>query len=120
MKRFILICLLILLVETLHWSVSTVYAGLFSMENVSEAVSQGEPGMAGEIPVFFNADKLIQKRQNEARKLIMEGKKLIQKGEKKKDQNLIAKGQIKKEIGEKQLQVLKEQIQTRKNETSGW
>lgn len=117
MKRFILICLLILL-ETFYWSVSAS-AGIFSMDNTSTA-NQGQGEMAEEIPAFFNADKLIQKRQEEARRLIAEGRKLIEKGEKKKDQSLIAKGQIKKEIGEKQLAVLKEQTRVRKNETSGW
>lgn len=117
MKRFILICLLILLVEMLQRSAST--AGIFSMDNTS-TVNQGQGEMAEEIPAFFNADKLIQKRQEEARRLIAEGRKLIEKGEKKKDQSLIAKGQIKKEIGEKQLAVLKEQTRVRKNETSNW
>ena len=90
------------------------------MDNTSN-VNQGQGEMTEEeIPVFFSADKLIQRRHDEARKLIFEGIKLIQKGEKKKDESLIAKGQIKKDIGRKQLEVLKEQVQIRKNETSGW
>ena len=90
------------------------------MDNTSNP-NQGQGDMTeGEIPVFFSADKLIHKRQNEARELIFEGIKLIKRGEKKKDESLIAKGQIKKDIGRKQLEILKEQIQTRKNETNGF
>ena len=73
-----------------------------------------------EIPAPLAADKILQRRQGEAHKLIMEGNKLIKRGKKKQDQSLITKGEIKKEIGEKQLRILKEEIQNRKNETSGW
>ena len=69
-----------------------------------------------EIPIDDKLDKVIQKRQKEARKLILEGRKLIKKGEKKKNEDLIIKGQIKKQIGEKQLEALKEQEENKKRE----
>ena len=94
-------------------SFANVFAGVFSKNKTEKAQEE-------EIPAPLAADKTLQKRQMEAYKLISEGNKLIRKGEKKKDQNLISKGEIKKEIGKKQLQILKEQVQSRKNETSGW
>lgn len=62
-----------------------------------------------EIPILDSQDKLILKRREEAQKLIFEGRKLIKKGEKKNQQDLITRGEIKKEIGEKQLKLLQEQ-----------
>ncbi|GEM_PF-4866365 len=82
-----------------------------------EPDNQGQyPVMAQEFPVLDNIDKHILKRQEEAHKLITEGKGLIKKGEKRKNQDLITKGQIKKEIGEKQLHILKEQATGKKKE----
>ena len=72
--------------------------------------------MADEIPIIDKLDKHLSKRQEEAHRLIAEGRELIKKGEKKKNQDLIIKGQIKKEIGEKQLQTLKEQTESKKKE----
>ena len=83
----------------------------------NEQETQGQyPVMAQEISVLDNIDKHILKRQEEAHKLITEGKKLIKQGEQRKKQDLIIKGQIKKEIGEKQLQLLKEQAKDKKKE----
>jgi len=74
------------------------YAGLFSMDSPPQNTSQNQAESNSQINVFFNADKLLQKRKEEAYKLIQEGKKLIKKGEKSKNQQLTTKGQIKKEI----------------------
>ena len=83
----------------------------------NEQETQGQyPVMAQEIPVLDNIDKYILKRQEEAHKLIAEGKNLIKQGEQRKKQDLIIKGQIKKEIGEKQLQLLKEQAKDKRKE----
>lgn len=121
MKNFKSIFSLIVLVLSIVCIIRPAQAGLFSMDSAEHEQSLQDPNsMASEIPVFFNADKLIQKRQNEARELILEGRKLIQQGEKKKNEKLIAKGHIKKEIGEKQLEVLKEQIENRKNERNAF
>ena len=87
------------------------FAGLFSMN-----APQKQEEKVQEIPVLDTLDKLIIKRRSEAHKLIIEARKLIKKGEKRNDQDLITKGQIKKEIGEKQLQLLKEQVESEKME----
>ena len=113
MKKFLFICLLILL-EMLQWNVSA-FANIFSMDNASN-VNQNDAKKTETIPVFFNADKHIQKRQQEAYSLVLEGNKLIKKGKKKNNKSLITKGQIKKEIGEKQLKLLKEQAEERKRQ----
>lgn len=84
--------------------------------------AQPKPVKPDEIPILDKADRLILKRREEAQKLIAEGTELIKKGEKKKNQNLIVKGQIKKEIGEKQLKSLKEQAEKKKmeDENDNW
>ena len=109
MRKFFVTAFIILLCLI---SFTDVFASVFSKNKTQETQE--------EIPAPLAADKILQRRQGEAHKLIMEGNKLIKKGKKKQDQNLITKGEIKKEIGEKQLQVLKKEIQNRKNETSGW
>ncbi|OGI18807.1 MAG: hypothetical protein A3B68_06135 [Candidatus Melainabacteria bacterium RIFCSPHIGHO2_02_FULL_34_12] len=86
------------------------HAGIFTMSDASPTPQTNE------IPIDDKLDKVIQKRQKEARKLILEGRKLIKKGEKKKNEDLIIKGQIKKQIGEKQLEALKEQEENKKRE----
>lgn len=96
------------------------YAGLFSMDNQPKNAPKNQGEMTEQINVFFNADKQMQKRKDEAYKLIEEGKKLIKKGEKSKNQQLITKGHIKKEIGEKQVQLLREQLRERQNESNSW
>lgn len=96
------------------------YAGLFSMSTVQQANNEETPTMTNEIKVVDSVDKLIQKRQREARKLIDEGRKLIEKGNKKKKQSLVVKGQIKKEIGEKQLELLQEQSSKKEMEDSDY
>ena len=96
------------------------YAGLFSMNNQPSSPPQNQGEMTEQINVFFNADKQMQKRKDEAYKLIEEGKKLIKKGEKSKNQQLTTKGYIKKEIGEKQVQLLRQQLKERQNESNSW
>ena len=119
MNRFILISLLILL-EMFHCNASTS-ANIFSMDNYGlDGDANGKQNeKKDEIPIFLKADKLIQKRREEARKLITEGQKMIKQGEKKNNKSLITKGQIKKEIGQKQLEVLKEQTKIREQENNG-
>ena len=86
---------------------------------LSKGVSEQNPKDT-EIKVIDSEDKLIQKRQKEARKLIEEGRELIKKGEKKNKKELITKGQIKKEIGEKQLELLQEQVKKKKTEDENY
>ena len=105
----------VILVSLFLISLTPAFAGLFSMNAPSKEKNQNEK-IEKEIPVQDSLDKLILRRREEAHKLIAEARKLIKKGEKKKDQNLIMKGQIKKEIGEKQLQLLKEQVEKKKQE----
>ena len=114
-KKIILLILVLIFVQ--H---DFAFANIFSMDYGNG--SSGQPGQnADDIPVRNEAYKLVQKRKKEAQELIFEGRQLIKKGEKKKDKNLITKGQIKKEIGEKQLHVLKEQEQNNKKDQSyGW
>ena len=94
------------------------FAGLFSMgtNSQAESIGKGASTDTSTIPIRDEAYKLNQKRREEARKLIAEGITLIKKGQKKNKQDLITKGQIKKEIGEKQLNLLKEQAENKKNE----
>ncbi len=104
---------------------SYVHAGFFSMdkppqENTSGA--SGPPVQTDEIQVFDKTDIFIQKRLEEAHKLIFEGNKMIIKGEKRKDQSLAMKGRIRKEIGEKIVKQLRDQAEQKKTEESkdGW
>ena len=107
-----------------------VSAGLFSMTKPQSQENSNSTGgsiqnmeQAGEeIPVFDTVDKMIIKRRDEAWKLVAEGRSLIEKGKRRNDKQLITKGQIKKEIGEKQLKALKEQAESKKEEDKsyGW
>ena len=91
------------------------YAGLFSMNKPLQKSSEpGQEIKEEEIPIIDTADKSLIKRRAQAHKLIVEGRELIQKGEKKDNQKLIVKGKIKKEIGEKQLRLIREQIENKK------
>lgn len=92
-----------------------VLANWFSMNN--KQTPTPSPSIADEIQVLDSIDRLILRRQKEAQKLIEEGKKLIEKGEKKNSQKIIVKGKIKKEIGEKQLFLLREQAENKKKES---
>ena len=117
--------LVLFLVLSLFLSLQSIaFGSFFSMDQKpKESKSDKQASsIVEEIPVFDSTDRLIQKRKEEAHKLITEGRGLIKKGEKKKDQTLITRGQIKKEIGEKQLKLLKEQAAIKKNEdkSDGW
>ena len=101
-------------------STRSAYAGFWGMNSPTSKPTQQQSSSnqiqptQENIPIFDNVDKHIQKRREEAYKLVQEGKKLIKKGEKKNRQDLIVRGKIKKDIGEKQLQVLKEQAEDKK------
>ena len=95
---------------------SIAYAGLFSMskplQTSSGSLQEGKP--EEEIPVVDTTDKLFSRRQQEAHKLIVDGRELIKKGERKNNHNLVMKGKIKKEIGETQLKAIRDQIKSKK------
>ena len=116
-------CILIFLFSILLLS-GSAFANIFSMSKNSQSESKSTKNAKQneEIPVFDSVDKLIQKRKSEAYKLIKEAKELIKKGEKRNNQSLITRGKIKKDIGEKQLQVLKEQAHDKRREdkNDGW
>ena len=76
--------------------------------------------LAQEIPLRDKSYKILQKRQSEAKELIKEGRKLIKKGKKKNDQELVTKGEIKLEIGQKQLKLLQEKSEERSEEDKGY
>ena len=116
MKKYIFILFL------LFCGIQNAFAGLFSMDSKGQEAPNNQEQKTREIQVLDSVGKLIQKRREEAYKLISEGAKLIKKGKKKNNQSLIVKGKIKKEIGEKQLQVLKEQSEYKKkeDESYGW
>ena len=122
MKIFILFLVLIYLI----FSDCSVRAGLITKnhnlyEKAGYKNSEDESGSdVSNIPVRDNVYKLIQKRQKEAYKLIEEGKELIKKGENRKNQKLISRGQIKKEIGEKQIALLKEQKENKRQSDHEW
>lgn len=96
---------LFFLIFSLLLSTINSYAGFFSKE-VSKESTDLE---------YKTSNKLISKRQDEARKLISEGNKLIKKGNKQNNKKLIVKGQIKKEIGQKQLKLLKEEAEDKES-----
>ena len=124
MKIFILFLVLIYLI----FSDCSVRAGLITKNHnlyekagYKNSEDESESGSdVSNIPVRDNVYKLIQKRQKEAYRLIEEGKELIKKGEKRKNQKLISKGQIKKEIGEKQIALLKEQKENKRQSDHEW
>ena len=103
---------------------SKALAGFFTMDTQQgpKANNQEQSNGAEEIPLRDNTYNLIQKRQQEAYELIFQGRELIKKGQKKNDEELITKGKIKKEIGEKQVKALKAQMEQNKNEdqNNGW
>ena len=113
--------LLIIVIGSLIFS-SPVVAGLFGKNQTSSSSSGNAQSPADEIPIRDEAFKIMEKRKIEARKLISDGLELMRQGEKKKDETLITKGRIKKEIGQKQLEVLKEQAEQKKKEEKsyGW
>ncbi len=94
----------------------SAYAGWLGMSS-EKSGKKGEPTQTtSPIPVQDPTDKLILKRREEAHKLIAEGNQLIKKGQQQNKQDLITKGQIKKDIGGKQLEILKEQIEEKQKE----
>ncbi len=116
MKNIILVFILILVLS------NPAYAGLFGGGQPSPGVSTETQTNTNDIPIRDEASKIIEKRKLEARKLISEGLELMREGEKKKKESLITKGRIKKEIGEKQLEALKEQAKMKEKEDQsyGW
>lgn len=114
-KILVFLCFMLIMADA-------AYAGFFGMTSKKQELENKEPGtqqesaMADEIPIIDKLDKHLSKRQEEAHRLIAEGRELIKQGKKRNNQDLIIKGQIKKEIGEKQLQILKEQTGSKKKE----
>lgn len=115
MKNIFIVLMLLLLLA------GPVFAGVFSKNKPTAGENpQVQENQAEEIQVSDSIDKLISKRQKEARELIAEGDKLIKKGQKKNKKNLITKGQIKKEIGEKQLELLNDQSEEKRAEDANY
>ena len=111
-----LVCVLII-IFLLSFSNQAI-AGLFSKTIASS--SSGQQASVEEIPIRDEAFKIMERRKIEARKLISEGLKLMREGEKKKNEVLITKGRIKKEIGQKQLEVLREQAEEKKKDDKSY
>ena len=112
------ICSLILVIILFVANANLAHAGLFS-RNKPLKINSGSVQEVKEeerIQVLDTTDKLFLKRREQAYKLILEGKELIKKGEKRNNQNLIVKGRIKKEIGEKQLKAIRGRIEDKKAE----
>ena len=95
-------------------------AGLFSKNSPSSSSSGAPEQSADDIPIRDAAYKMIERRKQEAHKLISEGLEIMREGEKKKNEVLITKGRIKKEIGQKQLEVLKEQAEEKKKDDKSY
>jgi len=95
-------------------------AGLFDGNQPSSSGNADPQAAVNNIPIRDAASKIIEKRTIQARELISEGLNLMREGEKKKDETLITKGRIKKEIGKKQLQVLKEQAEQKKKDDQSY
>ncbi len=114
-----LVYILLVLVCSLIFS-NPAFAGLFSKTQTSSSSSGNAQLTTDEIPIRDEAFKIMERRKTEAHKLVSEGLELMREGEKKKNETLITKGRIKKEIGEKQLQVLKEQAEEKKKEDKSY
>lgn len=115
MKNIFIVLMLLLLLA------GPVFAGIFSKNKPATGENpQVQENQTEEIQVLDSIDKLILKRKKEARELIAEGNKLIKKGQKKNNKSLITKGQIKKEIGEKQLELLDDQTKEKKAEDANY
>lgn len=116
MKIFILVFIFFLS------SLNISSEAFFGRSMAEDSDKKEKTGTSEQIPIRDSAYFLIQKRLKEARKLIEEGKKMINKGEKKNNQSLVVKGQIKKEIGEKQLQILNDQAENKEkqDERNSW
>ena len=99
-----------------------VIAGFWGTNQISSSSSGNTQLTTDDIPIRDEAFKIMERRKMEAHKLISEGLGLMREGEKKNNETLITKGRIKKEIGTKQLQVLKEQAEQKKKEDKsyGW
>ncbi len=94
-------------------------ANIFSMLTGSDSGNAPGENMAvanNTIPIVDTTDKHLQKRLQEAQALIYEGRMLVKKGEQRNKKELITKGKIKKEIGEKQLVVIKRQMEEKKEQ----
>ncbi len=111
--------ILLILIGSLIFS-NPATAGLFSKSQPSSSSSGNAQLLADEIPIRDEAFKIMERRKIEAHKLISEGLEIMREGEKKKDETLITKGRIKKEIGKKQLQVLKEQAEQKKKDDQSY
>ena len=114
-----LICTFLMMVLLLISS-NPAIAGLFNKNQPSSSSSGNTQQTADDIPIRDAAFKMIERRKQEAHKLISEGLELMREGEKKKDEVLITKGRIKKEIGQKQLEVLKEQAEQKKKDDQSY
>ena len=114
-----LVCTFLILMFLL-FLLNPAIAGLFDKIQPSSSSSGNSQSPADEIPIRDKTFQIMERRKIEAHKLVSEGLEIMREGEKKKDETLITKGRIKKEIGEKQLQVLKEQAEERKKEDKSY
>ena len=112
--------IIIFIFTLLFFILNPAIAGLFSKEQSSSSGSTNSQVNTDEIPVRDEAFKIMERRRMEAHKLVSEGLEIMREGAKKKDEALITKGRIKKEIGEKQLQVLKDQAEQKKKEDKNY
>ena len=113
------VCIFLILTFLLLFS-NPAIAGLFGKSQASSSSSGNAQSPADEIPIRDETFKIMERRKMEAHKLVSEGLEIMREGEKKKDTNLISKGRLKKEIGQKQLQVLKEQAEQKKKEDKSY
>ena len=114
-----LVCTFLILMFFL-FLLNPAIAGLFDKSQSSSSSSGNAQLPADEIPIRDKTFQIMERRKIEAHKLISEGLEMMREGERKKNETLITKGRIKKEIGEKQLQVLKEQAEERKKEDKSY
>lgn len=79
------------------------------------ANSTDEIDIENEIPIRDKTYLLIQKRKKEAEALFFEGVELKKKGYQENNEEFTAEGNLKRKMGEDQLQYLKEQEVKHKN-----
>ena len=114
MKKLLVIILVfcILTVNPALANILSMFTGSDNSNTPNENMASGN----NTIPIVDSTDKHLQKRLQEAQALIYEGRMLLKDGKQRNKKDLITKGKIKKEIGEKQLEIIKRQMEEKKEQ----
>lgn len=114
MKSRIILVAIIFVISTSNAAFANIFSKFASQDSNNDSKKQVDN--ANEIPIIDSTDKLLQKRLQEAQSLIHEGRQLIKKGEISDRKDLITKGKLKREIGEKQVEAIRQQVKDKKEQ----